>query len=129
MRPSAGIIVPYFWSVGSIGAGRPHKTHLLNLEDITGNDLRGVNLKETTVTENNSLESERLLELVDNGTSLEFLDETNRRVKQQKRANDTEIDPVLETRSKNGSSLVSGRKMSVQSSNDISGAITITKKR
>jgi hypothetical protein len=111
-----------FWSAGSIGAGRPHKTHLLNLKDITGNDLRGINLEETTVTEHNSLESERLLELVDNGTSLEFLDETDRRVKQQKRADDTEIDPVLETRSKNGSSLVSGRKMSVQSSIDISGA-------
>lgn len=107
-------MVPCSGQQRSNWAGVDHKTHLLNLEDITGNDIRGVDLEETTVTENNSLESERLLELVDNGTGLVFLDETDSRVKQQKRADDTEIDPVLETRSKHGSSLVSGRKMSVQ---------------
>jgi hypothetical protein len=31
---------------------------LLNLEDVTGDDLRGLDLLESTVTENNSLESE-----------------------------------------------------------------------
>ena len=51
----------------------------------------------TSVTENNSLESEGLLQFVDNGTSLEFLDETNSSVEQKKTADDTEIDPVLET--------------------------------
>ncbi len=51
----------------------------------------------TSVTENNSLESESLLQFLDNGTSLEFLDETNSSVEQKKTADDTEIDPVLET--------------------------------
>ena len=51
----------------------------------------------TSVTENNSLESESLLQFVDNGTSLEFLDETNSSVEQKKTADDTEIDPILET--------------------------------
>lgn len=77
----------------------------LNLENITGNDLGSLNLLEGTVTENNSLESKSLLQLVDDGTGLVFLDETNGGVKQKKGADDTEIDPILETGSKNGSSL------------------------
>jgi hypothetical protein len=52
-------------------------TYLLDLEDVTGNDLWGLNLEEATITENDSLQSERLLELVDNGTGLVFLDKTN----------------------------------------------------
>jgi hypothetical protein len=52
-------------------------TYLLNLEDITGNDLWGLNLEETTITENDGLQGESLLELVDDRASLEFLDETN----------------------------------------------------
>ena len=39
---------------------------LLNLEDITGNDLGGFNLLERSVTEDNGLESESLFEFVDN---------------------------------------------------------------
>jgi hypothetical protein len=77
----------------------------LDLENITGNDLGSLNLLEGTVTENNSLESESLLQLVDDGTSLVFLDETNGGVKQEKGADDTEINPILETGSENGSSL------------------------
>lgn len=77
----------------------------LNLQDIAGNDLRGLNLLEGTVTENNSLESEGLLQLVDNGTSLELLDETDSSVEKQQSDNDTEIDPILQTGSKNSSSL------------------------
>jgi hypothetical protein len=77
----------------------------LNLENITGNDLGSLNLLEGTVTENNSLESKSLLQLVDNGTGLVLLDETNGGVKQKKGADDTEINPILETGSKNGSSL------------------------
>lgn len=38
-----------------------------------------------------------LLELVDNGTSLVFLNETDNRVEKQKTADNTEINPVLET--------------------------------
>lgn len=78
---------------------------LLNLKDITGNDLGGLNLLEGTVTEDNSLEGKGLLQFLDNGTSLELLDETDTGVKQQKSANDTEINPILETGSQNGSSL------------------------
>jgi hypothetical protein len=42
---------------------------LFNLEDITGNDLRGFNLLEGTVTEDDSLESKSLFQLFDNATS------------------------------------------------------------
>ncbi len=78
---------------------------LLNLEDITGNDLGGLNLLEGAITENDSLEGKSLLEFLDNRTSLEFLNETDTSVKQEKSANDTEIDPILETGSENSGSL------------------------
>lgn len=81
------------------------ETHLLDLEDITGNDLGGLNLLEGTVTENDSLEGKSLFQFVDDGTGLELLDETNAGVEEQKRANDTEIDPVFETGSENSSGL------------------------
>lgn len=79
--------------------------YLLNLKDITGNDLRGLDLLESTITKNNGLQREGLLQFVDNGTSLEFLDETDGSVEQEQTADDTEIDPVLETGSENSSSL------------------------
>jgi hypothetical protein len=82
---------------------------LLNLEDITGNDERSLNFLEGTVTENDSLESESLLQLVDNRSSLELLDETDGGVEQKQTANDTEIDPILKTGSKDGSSLENER--------------------
>jgi hypothetical protein len=78
---------------------------LLDLEDITGNDLRGLNLLQGTVTEDDSLEGKSLLEFLDNGTSLEFLDETDASVEQKETADDTEVDPILETGGENGSSL------------------------
>jgi hypothetical protein len=78
---------------------------LLNLENIAGNDLRGFNLLQGAVTENNSLQGQGLLELVDNRTSLELLNETDSSVKQQKGNNDTEIDPVLKTGSQDSGSL------------------------
>jgi hypothetical protein len=94
--------------------GRPG-TDLLDLENITGNDLGGPNLLQSAITENGGLESysmstsafvravsrirrrgertKSFLQLVDDGTGLEFLDETDEGVEQQKRADDTEIDP------------------------------------
>jgi len=81
-------------------------THLLNLEDITGNDLWGLNLEQTTITENDGLQGESLLELVDDRAGLEFLDETNCGVEQKQGADDAEIDPVLETGSEHSSSLM-----------------------
>lgn len=45
----------------------------LNLENITGNDLRGLNLLQGTVTEDNSLEGKSLLQFLDNTTSLILL--------------------------------------------------------
>lgn len=80
-------------------------SYLLNLENITGNDLRGLNLLEGAITENDSLESKSLLQFLDNRTSLVFLEETDTGVEQQESANDTEIDPILETSSEDGSSL------------------------
>ena len=68
---------------------------LLNLEDITRNDLRSFNFLEGSITENNSLESKSLLQFVDNGASLEFLDKTDGSVEQQKSANDTDCKDEL----------------------------------
>ncbi|KAI6756513.1 hypothetical protein HG530_011111 [Fusarium avenaceum] len=45
----------------------------LNLENITGNDLRGLNLLQGTVTEDNSLKGKSLLQFLDNTTSLILL--------------------------------------------------------
>ncbi|TLD09389.1 uncharacterized protein PgNI_07616 [Pyricularia grisea] len=71
--------------VGIVGdnatVGRDDGT-LLNLKNVTGNDLGGLDLLELTVTEDDSLEGEGLLQLVNDGTSLELLDETNTGVKQ-----------------------------------------------
>lgn len=83
-----------------------NETHLFNLEDITGDNFGSLNLLEGTVTENNSLESEGLLQLLDDRTSLEFLNETDTGVEQEQGANDTEIDPILKTGSQNSGSLV-----------------------
>jgi hypothetical protein len=79
---------------------------LFNLEDITGNDLRGFNLLEGTVTEDDSLESKSLFQLFDNATSLILLNESNTGVKKEKSADNTEINPVLKTGSKNSGSFL-----------------------
>ena len=75
------------------------------MQDVTGNDLWGLNLDELTITENSSLESESLLQFGNDRAGLIFLNETDSGVKQQQSANDTEVDPVLKTSSKNGCSL------------------------
>ena len=80
-------------------------TYFFNLENVTRNNLRSLHFEETSVTENNSLQGQGLLQLVDNRTGLEFLDETDSGVEEEKGANDTEIDPILKTCSKNSSSL------------------------
>ena len=76
-----------------------------DLEDVTRYDLGSLDLLQRTITQNNCLEGERLLELVDNGTGLEFLDETDEGVQKKQTADDTEINPVLETGRKNSGSL------------------------
>jgi hypothetical protein len=76
-----------------------------DLEDITRHDFRGFDFGESTVTENGGLESESLLELVDDVTGLEFLDETDTGVEQKQGTNDTEIDPILKTGGENSSGL------------------------
>ncbi|GKT51544.1 uncharacterized protein ColSpa_11725 [Colletotrichum spaethianum] len=97
--------------------GRDNGT-LLNLEDITGDNFGGLNLLQSAVTEDDSLEGESLLEFGNNlewgaqcgavltyRSGLEFLNKTNGSVKQQKTANNTKIDPVLKTSGKDGGSL------------------------
>jgi hypothetical protein len=68
-----------------------------DLEDITRDDFGGFDFGQSTVTENGGLESKSLLELVDDVTGLEFLNETDTGVEQKQGANDTEIDPILKT--------------------------------
>ena len=84
------------------------ETHFFDLEDITRNDFWSLNLLKLAVTEDSGLESKSLLQLLDDGASLEFLDETDASVEQKQGADDTEVDPILETGSKNGSSLSDG---------------------
>jgi hypothetical protein len=84
--------------------GRNNST-FFDLEDVTGNDLRSLDFRKATVTENNSFEGESLLQFVDDRSGLEFLDETDTGVEHQKSTDNTEINPILKTGSKNGSSL------------------------
>jgi len=78
---------------------------LLNLENIARDDIGSLNFSEVTVTEHSSLKSKSLLQLSDDGAGLEFLDETNAGVEQEQTADDTEINPILETGSQDGSGL------------------------
>ena len=79
--------------------------YLLELQNVTRNNFRGLDFLQSAIAQHGGLEGERLFQLVDNGTGLEFLDETDSRVEQQKRANDTKIDPILQTGGENSGSL------------------------
>jgi len=59
----------------------------------------------TTTTEDDSFKGEGFLQLVDDRTGLEFLDEPNRGVKKQQSADNTKVDPIFKTRSKDSSGL------------------------
>jgi hypothetical protein len=76
-----------------------------NLKNVTGDDFGGFDFLELAVTEDGGLESESLLEFFDNGAGLVFLDETDGGVEQQQGANNTEIDPILKTGSKDSGGL------------------------
>jgi len=76
-----------------------------DLNDITRNDFGSLDFNKGTVSETDSFESEGLFQFFDNGTSLEFLDETDSSVKKQKSADNTEIYPILKTCSKDSGSL------------------------
>ena len=80
-------------------------THIFDLKDITGDDHGSFDLEEPTVTENDGLQSQSLLELVDDRPGLEFLDETDGGVEKEQGADDTEVHPILESGGENGSSL------------------------
>lgn len=60
---------------------------------------------ETTTTENDGFESEGFLQLLDDRTGLEFLHKPNRGVEKQQSADNTEVDPIFETRGKDSSGL------------------------
>ena len=80
-------------------------THFFNLQNVAGNDLWSLDLLQLAVTKNGGLESKSLFQFLDNRAGLEFLDETDAGIEQQQGANDTEIDPILETGSKDSGSL------------------------
>ncbi len=85
----------------------PQQTYFLNLQYITWDDLWCLNLEETAITEDDCLQCEGLLQFVDDRPGLEFLDESDSSVKQEECADDTEVDPVLETSGKDCSCLLS----------------------
>ena len=84
--------------------GRNNGT-FFDLNDITGDDFGSLDLNQSSVSETDSLESEGLFQFFDNGTGLEFLDETDSSVEEQKSADDTKVYPILKTSSKNSGSL------------------------
>jgi hypothetical protein len=85
--------------------GRDNGT-FFDLDNITGNDFGGFQFAEGTVSEGDRFQSEGLLQFLDYGTSLEFLNETDTSVKQQQGADDAKIYPILKTGGKNGGSLM-----------------------
>ena len=60
--------------------GRNNST-FFDLNEITRDDFGGLNLNECTLSKGDSLKSESLFQFLDNGTGLEFLDETDSSVK------------------------------------------------
>ncbi len=80
-------------------------SYLFNLKDITRNDHGSFDFLKTTTSENDGFESEGFLQLLDNRTGLEFLDKPNRGVEKQQSADNTEVDPIFETRGKDSSGL------------------------
>ena len=84
----------------------PEGTHIFDLEDITGDDHGSFDLKEPTVTEDDGLERQSLLELVDDRPRLEFLDETDGGVEEEQGADDTKVHPILESGGEYGSGLI-----------------------
>jgi hypothetical protein len=79
--------------------------YFFDLENVTRNNFRRLDFKESSVTENHSFQGKGLLQLVHNRTGLELLDEADCGVQQEQGTDNTEIDPIFETCSKNSSSL------------------------
>ncbi len=101
IRPSAGIMVPSStWRISprnNLGGPRFPQESWENDQHAKSGDQPG-QCYCTSITENDSLQRARVfLQLVDDRTSLELLDETDDSVEQKKTTDDTEIDPVLKT--------------------------------
>lgn len=88
-------------------------TCLFNLQDITRDNLRSLQFNQFAISTDHSLEGQCLLKLIDNRASLKLLYETDRGIKYKEGANNTEVDPILKTRSKNCSSLWESTRISV----------------
>jgi hypothetical protein len=56
---------------------KPWFTYFFNLKNVTRADLGSLDFLELSVTENGGLESKSLLQFLNNGASLEFLNETD----------------------------------------------------
>src|SRR5205823_6191705 len=85
--------------------GSSREPYLLYLEDITRNDLRGLNFSQTSIAQHNGLEREGLLQFIYDRTSLKLLDKANASVEQEQGADDTKINPILKTSREDSSSL------------------------
>lgn len=80
-------------------------SYLFDLQNVARNDIWSFDLEKTTITENDSLEGESLLQFVDDRASLELLDKTDSSVQQKQGADDPKIDPILETSSEHSGGL------------------------
>ena len=119
MRPSAGMMVPYhngkIYQPKKRGERRREggekkkknreETDVFNLENVTGYDKRRLDFLELAITKDDGLESESLLELLDDGTGLIFLHETDGGVEKKEGTDDTKVDPVLKTCGEDGGGL------------------------
>jgi hypothetical protein len=79
--------------------------YFFDLKNITRDNFGSFDFLQLAVAEDGGLESKSLFQFLDDGTSLEFLDETDGSIEQEQGANDTEIDPILKTGSEHGGGL------------------------
>ena len=78
MRPSAEMIEPYRGSAPVLSELQGHEVaYLFNMQDVTGYNLGCLDLYHTTTSENDGLKRERLLQFINDGAGLKFLDEAN----------------------------------------------------
>ena len=79
--------------------------HVFELQNVTGHDEGRVDLDKSTVSKHDGLESEGLLELVDDGAGLVLLNETDGGVEEKQGDDDAKVDPILKTCGKKSGSL------------------------
>lgn len=74
-------------------------TYIINMNDVTRDDLIRINLDQLSISNHVGLERQSLLEAVDDVASMILLGESDTGVEHKKAGDDAEINPVLQTSS------------------------------